>query len=253
VEEEKRRSRTGLVIALVLLVVVAAVLVAWALGVFGGGGVAVPDLVGRNLAQATTALTDAGLTVGDVGYADGSTAETPGVAVSAQSPKAGAEVDEGTAVDLTMSADLVTVDDVRGQTEAAAVNALTQAGLKLDRVQRRQSDQVDSGLVIDQTPRAGTHVPKASTFTLVVSTGAAPATVPDVEGESQESAEQSLQDAGYTVNVVEQPSDTVPAGIVIQQNPSAGVEAAKGSKVTIVVSTGATSTPTPTGSPSPTG
>jgi serine/threonine-protein kinase len=256
--EEKRRSRTGLVIALVLVVLIAAAVAAWALGLFGGGGgVLVPDLVGKDLAQARATLSDAGLKVGDVGYADGSTAETPGVAVQKQAPKSGAEVEEGATVDLTMSADLVAVTDVVGQSEAVAVNMLTQAGLKLDRVQRRQSDKVEAGLVIEQAPQAGTRVPKGSTFTLVVSKGAAPATVPDVEGESQAAAETALEGAGYTVNVVEQPSDTVPAGIVIEQNPSAGVEAAKGSRVTIVVSTGPpvspTSTPTPTDSPSPAG
>ena len=76
--------------------------------------------------------------------------------------------------------------------------------------------------------------------------------VPNVVGSSQAGAEAQLTGAGFTVVVSQAESDTVPAGTVVSQDPQAGVVATPGSRVGIVVSTGAPApTPTPSASPSP--
>ena len=73
---------------------------------------------------------------------------------------------------------------------------------------------------------------------LLVSQGPEQVTVPDVTGLSQASAESRLRDAHLEVEVDEQDSEDVPEGDVISQNPSAGAKLARGSTVTITVSTG---------------
>lgn len=64
-------------------------------------------------------------------------------------------------------------------------------------------------------------------------------TVPDVVGSSESDAESAIVNAGLTVsNRVEQASDTVAAGQVIEQAPEAGAKVPEGSSVRLVISTG---------------
>jgi serine/threonine-protein kinase len=63
--------------------------------------------------------------------------------------------------------------------------------------------------------------------------------VPDLVGKSREAAVDLLQDAGLDPRpVVEQFSETVPAGTVISIEPQAGVEAIRGTDVEVLVSKG---------------
>lgn len=63
--------------------------------------------------------------------------------------------------------------------------------------------------------------------------------VPNVVGMTQAAATSAIANAGFSVGTVtEAPSETVPAGQVISQNPAAGTSAAPGSAVSFVVSTG---------------
>ena len=96
-----------------------------------------------------------------------------------------------------------------------------------------------AGSVISQNPTAGTSVAAGSAVNLVVSTGPAPVTVPDVVGQTQAAATTAISGAGLVVGTVTpQSSATVPAGSVISQNPAAGTSVAPGSAVNLVVSLG---------------
>ena len=111
-----------------------------------------------------------------------------------------------------------------------------------------------AGTVVNQNPSGGTMVDPGSKVTIFVS-GAA--SVPNVVGLNVQSAQTSLQSAGFKVNVqtVAGPADTVP-GNVWQQNPNANTTAPQGATVTILVqpqaSAPATPTNTSTGSPTAT-
>ena len=74
---------------------------------------------------------------------------------------------------------------------------------------------------------------------LVVSRGPEPVTVPDVAGKPQGEAEEAIQAAGLKVgSITNEYSDTVPVGLVIGQNPSAGTSVPRGSSVDLAVSAG---------------
>lgn len=64
------------------------------------------------------------------------------------------------------------------------------------------------------------------------------ATVPDVTGLTQAQAVAAIEAAGFVAAVVTDSSNTVAAGLVISQDPTAGSQASAGSTVTITVSTG---------------
>jgi beta-lactam-binding protein with PASTA domain len=205
----------------------------------GGTQVVVPNVVGLAQAAAETAITDAGLVVGTVTT---QTSETiPTGEVISQNPTAGTEVASGSAVDLVVSsgAQPVAVPNVVGMAQAAAETAITDAGLVVGTVTTQASETVPAGEVISQSPTAGTEVASGSAVDLVVSSGVQVVAVPNVVGMAQAAAETAITDAGLVVGTVTtQASDTIPAGEVISQNPTAGTEVAPGSAVDLIVSSG---------------
>ena len=68
--------------------------------------------------------------------------------------------------------------------------------------------------------------------------GVETATVPNVVGETQETAFDMLAEVGLFARLAQEPSDTIETGIVIRTNPPGGEEANVGSAVQVVVSTG---------------
>ena len=196
----------------------------------------VPGVVSLTQAAAESAITSASLTVGTVSTAYDATV-TAGSVIS-QTPAAGASVPLGSAVNLVVSlgpVTMVTVPNVIGSTQTAALNTLTSAGLN-GTVTYANSVTVPSGTVISQTPLAGTSVATGSAVALVVSSGPA---VPNVVSLSQVAAGAAIAGATLTVGTIDLAnSDTVPAGSVISQNPTSGTTVLPGSAVNLVVSLG---------------
>ncbi|MBL8258439.1 MAG: PASTA domain-containing protein [Candidatus Competibacteraceae bacterium] len=210
------------------------------------GNISVPDVVGLNSSAAATAISNAGLTVGNIRDQASSTVAA-GIVIS-QDPAAGALVSRGATVNLIRSAGpaLVTVPNVVGQSQGTASNTLQNVGLTVGNVIQQTSSTVPAGNVISQNPAAGASVAPNSAVALVVSSGPAPVTVPNVVGQTQSAAASALQNAGLTVGAVsEQSSATVPQGQIISQNPAAGAAVAPGSAVNLVVSSGAESVTVP--------
>ena len=142
-------------------------------------------------------------------------------------------------VTITAEVRMAVVPNVVGMAEGAAGTAIAAADLSLGTTIREYNDTVPFGQVISQEPGAGLSVPAGSSVNLVVSLGPAPVTVPDVGGKTQAEAEETIRAAGLAVGTIaNEYSDTVPAGMVMGQNPPAGTSAAKGSTVDLTVSSG---------------
>ncbi len=131
----------------------------------------------------------------------------------------------------------VTVPNVTGRTEALATAALRAQGLTPVPVQRA-STEVAVGLVISESPAAGTLVQRGARVGLVVSTGPGTAGVPEVKGLTSAQAMRKLKQAGFKPVAQSRSSTTVPAGKVIDTEPSQGVAVLAGSPVTVFVSSG---------------
>ena len=202
--------------------------------------VAVPDVVGAPASDAQAALRDAGL------RANLHTVPSarPGGMVVAQNPGAGAEVDEGSAVRLNVSAggtppspepEPATVPDVVGLEQTEAVRALQQAGLEAS-VQLVPSEEPQSR-VVAQAREPGASVERGDAVQINVSTGPDPApnsAIPDVVGRGEQEARDQLRAAGFRVQVVKVDAPA-PAqrGRVIDQQPSG--EAPGGWEITLLV------------------
>ena len=136
----------------------------------------------------------------------------------------------------------VQVPDVTNLTEAAAKIKLADAKLSVTDVIQVQSDEVESGKVIETNPKAGSTVKEKSKITIKVSSGKEAVTMKDYRNKTYETARDELKKLGFTVEKKEENSDSVEAGKVISQSiaPNQKVEG-KDTVVTLVVSKGETS------------
>jgi beta-lactam-binding protein with PASTA domain len=141
----------------------------------------------------------------------------------------------------------VPVPDVVGQPQADAELAIAAAGL-VAATSLVPHDTVEAGLVINTDPGAGTEVAIGSQVAVNVSTGPPPPTtvaVPDVVGDAEADAVTAIEEVGLTTEVVEEQSETVEVGLVIETNPRAGTEVAVETLVTVTVSGGPGETTVP--------
>lgn len=140
----------------------------------------------------------------------------------------------------------VAVPSVLGKSLAVAEQELQAKGLGWT-VESRPSEDFKTGLVSSQDPESG-EVPKGTKVKLVVSTGSAKLTVPDVTNKALEQARKELTDQGLTPGSVQQKDDAnVKKGYVIATDPQSGTSVDKDASVTLVVSTGNVYVPDETG------
>jgi eukaryotic-like serine/threonine-protein kinase len=100
----------------------------------------------------------------------------------------------------------------------------------------KQYSDVAAGIAIAQRPGAGARVVDGSTVQVMLSAGPPPVPVPDVVGQSAESAESMLTHAGlrYGVTVVAAPGRS--PNVVVRQSPAAPANPPRGSTVALSIS-----------------
>ncbi len=133
----------------------------------------------------------------------------------------------------------IPVPDLAGKTQAEAETLITEAGFVVGDVTEEPSKEVESGLVLSQSPVANATAEKESAVSFVLSSGPKRMEVPEVVGLSEDEAVDLITSAGFTPDP--QPNEfsaKVEAGNVISQSPDAGEEADEGSSVQYVVSRG---------------
>ncbi len=115
----------------------------------------------------------------------------------------------------------IVVPELRGANETQARARLQLRRLKLGRIDRRPDD-ARAGIVIDQSPAAGTQLERPVTVNVVVSSGPEPLTVPNVVGLRLEPALERL--APLRPGQVDEQwiASNQPRGIVLRQSPAAG-------------------------------
>ena len=130
-----------------------------------------------------------------------------------------------------------TVPSVVGQSRAAAVAAVTEAGFKAT-IQEEYSGTVAKGYVSRQTPSGGTRLRKDETVELWISKGSETVALSDFTGwKPQQVEDWLLQNELVPVRRTAK-SSTVGSGKVFRQDPKAGVEVKRGDTVTYWVSSG---------------
>ena len=136
----------------------------------------VPSVLGMTQSEASTALSQVSLQLGNVTNVYSSSAAKG--AITGQVPAAGLKVTTGSAVAVTVSQGPqpatgptpAAMPDVTNMTKDQAVSTLTAAGFTVV-VEQVPSSTAPAGTVIDQTPSAGVLVQPGSTVTIAVSSG----------------------------------------------------------------------------------
>ncbi len=199
----------------------------------------VPYLIWDTIEDATLKLDMAGL--GEPNITEVYDENVAAGLVISQSIDAGAEVPEGTVLDLVVSMGPAPFElpNVVGMTEADARATLAELGLRSTVQYEVDQDGVD-GQVLSQNPNANGLVIRGSTVVLrvCVTTDDNTIEVPSVEGMSQVEAVATLENAGFIVTVLENYSADVPVGGVISQSLVGGSTQASGAAITIYVSKG---------------
>ena len=234
-EEKKHTGRTVLIVLLVLAILAGGAYALFSLGFFNSS--TVPDVAGKTVEQATSALEDAGYTVSGTEEVYSDTVEKNKVVST--DPAAGEKADKGTSIKLKVSKgkEQVEIPDVIGKDETTAKKLLTDAGFTPVAGDTVYSDTVEKDMVASVNPIVGMKADKGSKVTYQLSKGADTVDLPSVVGQTKDKATTALKNAGFTVNVTEDYSDEVEKGYVISQDPSDS-KVKKGATVTICVSLG---------------
>ncbi|MGA9226571.1 MAG: PASTA domain-containing protein, partial [Mesobacillus sp.] len=97
----------------------------------------------------------------------------------------------------------------------------------------------EPGTILDQYPPDGESViPEETTIEFTVSLGPELITLDDFRGLNEKGLQNYEDSTGLKIEITEEFHDTVPKGEVISQDPSAGTQLKKGSKVNVVISKG---------------
>jgi beta-lactam-binding protein with PASTA domain len=220
--------------------------------------VEVPRVVGKSQGDAVAALTKLELrpALHNVPSAQ------PAGTVVGQKPPAGNEVDQGSTVTVNVStgsasstttstgvttaptptvttptAGSVRVPRIVALAQTPALRRLNVLGLRPAVVYVASSEPANR--VIGQSPGEGTSLRKGSRVRVRVSAGPNPqpaTSVPNVVGQDQATAADTLRTAGFKVAVLNRPtSDQSRDGVVVEQQPRAGASIPGGVQVTIFV------------------
>ncbi len=156
------------------------------------------------------------------------------------SPPGGSPLRRGASVTLSVSKGVTvrTVPKITNMTIGEATTLLQQHGLTVGD-QTQKEDLSDAGTVISQDPAAGATAPVGSAVAVVISKGPKEVLVPDLGGQDLDTAKATLKQAGLILGHIGHTSSTdQPVGLVVSNDPAGGTQAAEGSPVDILLSSG---------------
>ena len=228
--KKKRRLRTRYKVLLSAVVLVIAALVA--LVYLSPSNVKIPDVTGKTVAQARSAIETAGLKVGKEKdeYSDSVKKDS----VIRTNPEAGTQRRDGSTVDLIVSKGTKTfiMEDYKGQKRADAINNLVQkykVSKGLIKTEEVESSEYAAGTVVGQTPAAGStyDLTSKARITLKVAKSVSSVVMPSYIGSTYEFAYNNLtQVLGIQgANIEKRTVPTAPTGTqantIIKQTPEA--------------------------------
>lgn len=236
---KKKKKKTNIfVLALIVLLVLAATLVL-AQKIAPPSELTVPDFRGMTIEEAQNEAAKHELTITEAGsefsdeYAEG--------LISSQSPTQNSNVSKGDKISVVVSKgpEQSTVPDVRGQTLDEATSMLADEDLAVGSVIESYSSSVAAGNVISQGIAPDTKVERNTAVNLEISLGEKPyAIVPDVRGETLDTASTSLANAKLNVGSITYQESDQASGIVISQGYDPNTHVDEYTAVNLVVSSG---------------
>ncbi len=241
-EPKKKKSHKKIwIIALVLLLVVGGGAIALAM-IGGSKEVLVPDVSGMSQTEAIEALEAKDFKVNSEVKEISNDKIEQGKVVKTD-PEALRPVKPNIEVTLYISLGSRKVDmpELENETYNDAVRTLVDLGFKESQITKTtvKSDEVESGKVISQTPRADKEVdPTKDTVELTVSEGRGSFELRDMVGRDEWSTKDYLYGVELNYTEVRVNSDTFAEGTVISMTPPGGATVTAGDMITLTISLG---------------
>lgn len=251
-EKSKFKKALPWIIALIALIIVGAVGGYFLSSKFlddDNKKIEVPSLKGMTYDEASDELDRLNLKIekGDDVYS----AEIEKGKIVSQSPIAKTKVKKGSKIKVNISKGKKAglVPDLIGKTynDADISAILSQYGFVLGNVTYDESEKYDEGIIINQTPSAGSTSRAGSAINIVVSKGKKEKSkVPTLTGLTADQAVQALNKEGLQVGDISyEESNVYGKDFVMWQQYSAGTELKKGTSVSIKISKGIPKVPEP--------
>jgi beta-lactam-binding protein with PASTA domain len=161
----------------------------------------------------------------------------PKGAVIWQDPAPGTSLAPGTSVHMTVSSGpgAVTVPDLIGFDASLAARVVEAAGLTVGGLDSIPAGS-ETGTVVATRPGAGSSRDPGSPVQLVVSSGPAQISVPDLFGMTLDEARDRLNQVGLPLGETLTRTTNGPAGVVIEQRPLSGTLVARTTRIAIYIS-----------------
>ena len=251
--EKKRKKRKIIAITAAILIIVGAFAggyAAWKMGMFSPTKAA-PDLLDCTLDEAMARAQEQGFKIKqgkDVyssEYAEGR--------VCIQDPEPGTEVPKESTITINLSKGNKEglVPSVLGMQKDDVEAYLQSYGYELGNVKTITSPE-KAGMVLEQSPAAGSTLDKESSVDIIVSDGKGTekGTVPSVTRMSLEDAKKAIKSAGFEVgNITYDWDASIGKGYVIYQQYQANSQLDKGTAIDLQVSSGPEPEPEPAPAP----
>ena len=198
----------------------------------------IPNLVGKTEEEVKQELEGTKLTYEIASEEYNSEVEAGRVISQDPAYKNNFTIKENTVISLVVSkgVEVVTVPKVAGDTYEDAEKKLTDAKLKVERVEET-SQKIEEGIVIRQEPAENTSLNAGDTVKVYVSigTGIKQVSVPSLVNKTEEVASKELTDAGLKVEVIYEEDTTKTNGVVLKQSVDVGKVVDEGTTVVITV------------------
>jgi serine/threonine-protein kinase len=223
-------------LALLVVLLAAVGVVAYLLVDTFAGGFALPDVVGKPVAQAKQILTAKGLVIGTT---SNKANPAPTGTVVSTDPAAGTNVSKHAVVNLTVSAGEATVKVPSVVTENLTTAEAVLNGNGLHYRVKFVTSSGEQNIVLEQNPPAGATVRSGSTVTLSIPKPTNQVSVPNLTGLTAQQAAAQLANAGLSVGSQAQAcSNSFPSGQVSGSSPPAGSSVGRSASVNLVISSG---------------
>ncbi|MEV7552682.1 Stk1 family PASTA domain-containing Ser/Thr kinase [Amycolatopsis sp. NPDC089917] len=252
----KKKRRAWLIAGLVVSLAAIVLLIMWLSNAFNSTGAeskAIPSVLNQSEASAKDTLRSAGFNsfeqtkkvpcTGEAVNGLPACDENDIDKVIAINPNVGQVTPTSDKITLTVGSKpgKVKTPDLKGKTQAEALAALTDAGLKLGATTEEETDDPNNaGKVLSQNPAGQAEVDQGSKIDIVVGKSKELKTVTNYKGKTKSEADAGLRAAGFTPSF-KTANSSEPKDTVIDQSPNGG-KLAVGSVVTVTVSDGSQET-----------
>ncbi|MBP2240083.1 serine/threonine-protein kinase [Cytobacillus eiseniae] len=239
-KKEKKKKWPIVLVSIFFSLIILGLFVVFILpGLLSPDDITVPDVSGESIEDAIKELEDAGFKIRETIQVNDEEIQE-GLVIKTD-PKVGKIVKEGHEIDLyeSLGKEKFELENYIGQSFDEVERLLGKHHFTIKKNEVNNDSEAE-GTILEQNFKQGDQViPEETELIFTVSIGPKPITLKDLSGYNTKGLQEYEDSTGIVIEVAkEDHSETVAEGLVISQEPAAGKQLTKGSKVKVVISKG---------------